>query len=344
MFKLNNKVIRIIVFAGLILGLAYFFKLIYPILTPFFLAIFLAYILKPLINFFELKGLSRTWAIIFIYFSFNIILTAIIFNFLPKVLAELTSFGETIPSYTLAAQEYIKVFQETYSKVPLPEGIRNITNDMINDIENYVINVIKGVTQTILLLFSKTFDFILAPILAFYLLNDTEKFKDYFLKLLPFSTRDDIVVLGRKIDSVLKSFIRGNIIIALMVGIITTIALILIDMDFALVIGLLTSVLNIIPYFGALFAIIIAVAIALLKSKKIALYVFIIMLIIQQIEGNVISPKVLGQNLGLHPLAVIFVLLAGGHLGGILGMILAVPITCILIILFKFFINKLIEL
>lgn len=344
MVKINNRLIRVLLFAGLILGLAYFFHMIQSILTPFILAIVLAYLLHPLVKYLESKGVKRVWAITLVYISLIGLVMAIIFNFLPKILVELNKFGEEIPVYTQEIQEYIRMFQEKYSRVMMPESIRNVSNDTLNQIENYLISIIKGFTQSIILLFSKLFDFILAPILAFYILKDIDVFKENFLMLLPYSSRDDILLLGEKIDNVLKNFLRGNLIIAFIVGALTTLGLIIIKMDFALVIGFITGILNVIPYFGAIIAIFVAVALALLNSTKMAIYVFVIMLIIQQIESSIISPKILGENLGLHPLVVVLALLAGGHLFGIVGMILFVPLASILKIFFNFIINKVIEL
>jgi len=340
----NRKITRIIILVILVCLVLYLLFLILPISTPFFIAFFLAYLLDPVVDWFENKHINRTWGILTIYITLIIIISTGVFYGLPKIILELNKFADTIPTYANQVQEYIKIWQKNYSKVDIPESIRLITDDTIKQVENYLIEIFKKTAQAFVYFFTKIFDIILAPILAFYLLKDFDQIKEYFLKLIPAAGRKDIINLGQQMDKILKSFLRGHLFVALVVGGLTALGLSIIGMEFALVLGLIAGVFNIIPYFGPLFGIIPAVSLALLQSKKMALYVFIIMFIIQQIEGNIISPKILGKSTGLHPLMIILALLAGGHLFGILGMIMAVPLTGILKVLFSFIIRKTLEL
>lgn len=340
----KRKIARITISIVLFLLLIFLVILIFPIITPFFIAFLLAYLLDPLVDYLENKGVNRSLGILLIYFTLIIIITLGIIYGLPKIIGELNKFVETIPRYTSQIQDYVKAFQKKYSKVDIPESIRIITDDSIKKIENYLITIIKGIVEGFFYFFTKIFDIILAPILAFYLLKDFDSIKDGFLHLIPAIYRKDIVNLGQQMNKILKSFFRGHLIVAVLVGLLTTIGLTLIGMEFALVLGLVAGIFNIIPYFGPLFGIIPAVSLALLQSKKMALYVFLIMTLIQQIEGNIITPKILGKSVGLHPLIIILALLAGGHLFGILGMIIAVPITGILKVLVCFIIKRTMEL
>ncbi|MDK2823155.1 MAG: hypothetical protein PWQ67_1629 [Clostridia bacterium] len=340
----NSKIVRVIILTILAILFIYFLILIFPITTPFFIAFFLAYLLDPLVDFFEQKGIGRTWGILIIYVTLISLISAGIFYGLPKIITELNKFADTIPIYAKQVQEYIKAFQKNYSKVNIPESIRIITDDTIKQVENYLIQIVRSVAQGFVNFFTKIFDIILAPILTFYLLKDFDAIKEWFLNLIPAAHRKDLMYLGQQMDRVLKSFLRGHLIVAVLVGGLTAIGLSLVGMEFALVLGLVAGVFNIIPYFGPLFGIIPAVALALLQSKKMAIYVFLIMVGIQQLEGNIISPKILGKSIGLHPLMIILVLLAGGHIFGILGMILAVPFTGILKVLIGFILKKTMEL
>ncbi|MGI6226820.1 MAG: AI-2E family transporter, partial [Peptococcales bacterium] len=211
-------------------------------------------------------------------------------------------------------------------------------------IENYIITIIASIVEGFFYFFTKIIDLILAPILAFYLLKDFDNIKDGILQLIPADYRKDLINLGQQMDKVLKNFFRGHLIVALIVGLLTTIGLSWVGMEFALVLGLVAGVFNIIPYFGPLFGIIPAVSLALLESKKKALLVFLVMTLIQQVEGNIVTPKIMGKSVGLHPLIIILVLLAGGHLFGIVGMIFAVPVTGIIKVLLSFIIKKTMEL
>jgi len=334
--------LSILVFLALIF--IYFLVLIFPIFTPFFLAFILAYLLDPVADMLEAKGINRTWGILLIYLTLIGIITIFIIFAVPKIINELNNLTDAIPIYTREIQNFIKMFQDNYSRVDIPESIRLIIDDTIKEMENYLLNIVQSIAQGIVYVFTKVFDLILAPILAFYLLKDFDRLKESLLNLIPVAYHKDLITLGQQMDKVLKSFLRGHFIVALIVGILTGIGLSLIGMKFSLVLGMIAGVFNIIPYFGPLFGIIPAVSFALLESKKMALYVLLIMIAVQQIEGNIISPRILGKSLGLNPIIIILALLAGGHLFGIAGMILAVPVTGILKVLLSFIFKKTMEL
>ena len=225
----KKKVIKIIVLLCIILLFFYFTILIFPIINPFFIALILAYLLDPLVDYFEGKGISRTWGILIIYSTLILaIATAIVYG-LPRIIVELNRFVETIPLYATQIQDFITAFQRDYSRVAIPESIRDITDETIKNIENSLISIVKSIVQGIVYFFTKIFDIILAPILAFYLLKDFDNIKEWLLQLIPGSYRKDLVNLGQQIDKVLKSF-SGSFNCSFFVGILTTIGLSLIGM------------------------------------------------------------------------------------------------------------------
>lgn len=182
---------------------------------------------------------------------------------------------------------------------------------------------------------------VVIPIITFYFLND----KNYFIKktylTIPKKYRQDAKRLGKEIDRALGEFIRGRIIVAIFVGVSTTILLLVLRVDFALLIGMIAGAVDIIPYFGPVIGIIPAAFFALLESPVKALWVVLIFIGIQQIENNIISPKVIGEGMGIHPITIILSLIIGGGIFGILGMVFAVPVVAIVKILFSFIIEKL---
>lgn len=344
MLTLNKKTIRSIIVALLFIILLYFISKIYSIFTPFLLAFLIAYLLEPLVRFLEEKGVNRTWGIVIIYIALIGILSAIIIYTFPKLIIELNKFADTIPLYTEQIQGYITTLQNKYTRFSIPESIRMVINDTIQDMEDYLIDIARKIAQVFLQSLTKILDIILAPILAFYLLKDFELIKSQFLSVMPTAHRKDLISLGQQMDRVLKSFLRGHLLVALFVGSLTAIGLTLVKMEFALIIGMIAGAFNIIPYFGPLLSMIPAVGLALLQSQTLAIYVILIMFAVQQVEGNIISPKILGKSLGLHPLVIILALLAGGHLYGLFGMIFAVPLTGILKVLLSFIIEKIVEM
>jgi predicted PurR-regulated permease PerM len=225
--------------------------------------------------------------------------------------------------------------QDGYSRVSIPEGIRQVTDGTIISVEQFSIGIVRGIVQALISLVGQSFNIILAPFVSYYFLRDFDRIGAFAVKTIPVRYRAEFIQVGKDIDQVLRRFIKGSLWVAFLVGIITTVGMYFIGMDFPLLIGIMVGITNIIPYFGAIISTIPAVLLALGKSKWLAIYVLGLMLIIQQIEGNIISPKILGSSVGLHPLIIIFALLAAGYLWGIAGLLFAVPLAAVLKVIFQ---------
>ncbi|MBZ4688041.1 MAG: family transporter [Clostridiales bacterium] len=328
-FKITPRRLRILILiiaSGLII---YFLYLVKSILPPFIFAIILAYVLNPVIKFIEQHGAKRTYAIIITYLSFILIIFLISFYGFPILLKEMNAFAETIPDYTNQLQEMVRNFYRDFQRVEIPESVRQVTNENIQHLEQLLLDSLDKMVNKIWGVFSSLFSIIIAPILTFYILKDSDHISERILNILPTSFRDEFIELWQSIDWVLTKFIRGHLLVAGLVGLASTIGFTIINMKFAILLGIIAGLADLIPYFGPILGAIPAVALALLNSKWQALYVLIVMFIIQQLESNFLSPKILGESVGLHPLVVIFVLLAGGHLFGVLGMLLAVPVAAV---------------
>jgi predicted PurR-regulated permease PerM len=332
---MNYKILRIPGTLLVILLLFWFLWSVRAVLTPFFIGFIIAYILDPFVDILEQSRIPRAWAIIFIYFFFMGAFFLLIFYALPIILVDLNKLIEAVPEYTRFIQDTIREIQKEYSRVPIPDSIRQVTDETIVRGESLVISLIQGLVQGIIHLFSQSFNFILAPILSFYILKEFNKLGKYALMFIPVRFRAEAAQIAGEINLVLRKFIRGNLLVALLVAILTTLGMYLIGMDFPVLLGIVVGVTNFIPYFGAIIGTIPAFLLALIKSKWLALYVLGVMFLVQQIEGNIISPKVLGDCVGLHPLVIIFALLAGGQLWGLAGLLVAIPLAAISKILLK---------
>ena len=146
-----------------------------------------------------------------------------------------------------------------------------------------------------------------------------------------------------EMDNSLGSFIRGQLLISAIVGILIAVGLSIMGVDFALIIGLIAGIFNIVPYFGPIIGAVPAVVFALLKSPLTAVYVVLLFAVVNQVESSIISPNILGEHVGLHPVTVIFSIISGGYLFGILGVILAVPVTSIVKVTLRYVHNKLLQ-
>lgn len=173
------------------------------------------------------------------------------------------------------------------------------------------------------------------PFIVFYLLKDMKMLQRGFLFFVPGSRRKDTAKLLQEIDEALESYIGGQLIVCVIVGVFAYIGYLVIDMPYAILLALVITITNIIPYIGPLIGAAPSILVALTISWKMTLFVLIINLIIQVLEGNVISPMIMGKRLHMHPLLIIIALLIGGEMGGLVGLIFAVPIAAILRVLFQ---------
>jgi len=339
--KFNLGVLRLVL-AGIIflLGL-YFLFLIRGILFPFILAIVLAYILNPIVTSLEQLGIPRVLAILIVYLAGIFVVFLIIVYGIPVVTRELNDLAEAIPELTVEARLYISYLYREFRSITIPESVSQVIDESIRNVEALVIREIRQMANTLLGLFSRLISILLAPVLAFYLLKDWSNFSRRLMFIFPVSVREEIISLWGEIDKVLISFIRGHLIVATFVGLLTALGLTIIGMDYVLLLSIIAGVTDLIPYFGPLIGSFPALILALLKSKTMALYVLIVVVIVQQLESNIISPTVLGESLGLHPVTVIFALLAGGKLLGLIGLLLAVPSAAVLRIVFAYMLSKL---
>ncbi len=328
----KSRLIAAVIITALIITFFYYIRVV---LTPFILGFMLAYILEPPVSFLEKQKIPRSAAIIVIYVILAALFVFLVLYALPVLLKDLYQIIEMIPSYAAEVQKGIHDIEDGYKSIMIPDGIRQVIDDTIIRAEVMVVSIFQGLITALIRLFSQAFNLVLAPILGFYFLMEYNSLGRYFMELVPVRYRQELNMVGEEINHVVKGFIRGNLIVSLLVSVMAALGMMFIGMDFPVLIGIIVGVTNLIPYFGAVIATIPAFFLALLKSKWLALYVLGIMLLIQQVEGNIITPKVLGNCLGLHPLTIIFALLVGGELWGLTGLLLAAPAAGIMKVLLK---------
>lgn len=321
------------------------FSILSDIVLAIILSIILAYFLNPLVNYLQKKGLKRTVSTAIVYIGIVIILAILLVSFIPRTGKEIKNLGENLSVYISNFNTFIDKIYAGYSNVlgDTPELLQSIekviesnTQKLQDSISSGLTNLITGISGFL----SKAVTLILIPIITFYFLVD----KNYFVKKLkehiPEKYKDDIFTLSHQINDVMNQFIKGRLLMAIFVGTMTAIFLLIMDVQFAIVIGFITAIADIVPYIGPFLGFLPAVILAFFSSPLKALWVAIFFVVIQWVENNILAPKVLGQSIGLHPLTVLLALIIGGGIFGVLGMILAVPVTAIMMILVKFIINK----
>ncbi len=338
----SRKFLRIVIFSLVSVSLLVLLWRVRPILTPFFLAFFIAYVLSPVVGFLCTRGFSRGIAISVTYLVLVIIIAAVVVFVLPEVFRELNRFAQSLPRYAGEIQAFFDGLQAHYKRVALPPGVmRSIDANLIRA-EEWLGLKLQSIIAWIISLAGVLPLLILSPILSLYILYDWERFKVGLKNVMPNSWRGNAIHLGQEISLVVRRFLRGNLAVAALVGIMTGVGMKLIGMDYALLIGVICGVFDLIPYFGPVIGAVPALGLALLKSPTMALWVLGVIFVVQQLESNVIQPKIMGDSLGLHPLVIVFALLAGGDLFGFWGMLLAVPIAGVLRVILSYVYLKLV--
>lgn len=340
--KLRKLLLLTLLLGGVILAGFFFYK-IKGIIIPFLLAALIAYILLPPVQFLVKQKVPMTYAIILVYLTCTGLVMILVLYIFPGIFSELNRFAADIPEYAQSIQESLREWQKTYSRFNIPESIREIIDENILSVEEKIIEMVRNWAALIIGLFSYTFSLIILPILTYYFLKDHELITKKIVSFLPPKYREELLNLWAMINVVLRRFIYGHLTVALIVGVLTGIGLNLIGVKYAVTLGFIAGLADIVPYFGPIIGAVPAICLALLQSKKTALYAALVMFIVQQLESSIISPKIISGSVGLHPLVIIFVLLLGGYLFGVFGMLAAVPFTAVLRILINYLYQKAVE-
>lgn len=305
----------------------------------------LAYLINPLVIHLEKYNMKRGTAVLFIYALVLGLILILSFIIIPKTGKEIKRLFKLLPDYfhsisRLIDNFYIKYYESMDNMPPIFQGLDEIIIGNMEKLEKSISLNISRFIEGVIFTFSKIISLILIPILVFYFIKDQDYFKEKIYYMLPENSRKEIKTLIIEIDKVLGQFIRGRLILALYVGITTTALLLLFRIDFALIIGLITGIADIIPYLGPFLGFLPAVFFAFLKSPIIAIWVGLIFLGIQWIENNVLAPKIIGKSIGIHPITVLLALVLGGGIFGVFGMILSIPFIATMKILYNYFKGK----
>lgn len=341
----------------------------YPILgytlSSVIIAIIFAYIMDPLVNFLERKGIKRKFGVIIVYISVLLLFGILIFSVIPKSIQEFSNLLSRIPDMLDSLNKMTNSFlTRVFSKfnIKMPENFLNVYNDtnqinvtqgsdpitgilnsinktvneIISTMQKSAVDSLRNIATKIYALFTNALRIILILIFSFYFSVDKEKFNLKLRRLIPNKYRRDVTYLGNRIDTALQQFIRGRLLMAIFVGVATMIYLLILRVDFAIVIGLITCVADIIPYIGPFLGYLPAVLFAFMDSPVKAFWVTIIFVTIQWAENNILAPKLIGNSTGLDPLLILISIIIGGGIFGVWGMVISVPVVSVFCILIDF--------
>jgi len=342
--KRRRRIVAALVLGGLVAAAGWGLWIIRPVLAPFLMAVALAYLLAPLVNYLDHRlGMRRAWAILTVYAALAALGGLAVFKLLPEAIDEVRRLTESIPVYSERVRGMGDGLQRWVRGLGLPPELRESLDRSITHLEVRSVAALQDLLslQTLEAAAELAVSLLLSPFVAFYLLKDMEHFKRRFVTSLPRRHRHDILQLLRGIDQVLSGFVRGQMLLALAVGSLAATATWLLGLRYAVLLGFWAGLTEFIPYIGPVLGAVPSVLAGLSISPWKALQVALVFIVIQQIENAVLSPKILGDSVGLHPIAVLLAVLTGGYLAGGWGMILALPVTGLVRVIWSFLIARL---
>ncbi len=330
--------------AALLLTVCLLYLLYYlrSITIPILAAAIFAYILDPVIDKFEKYHIGRSTSILLLTFVAVAFFCLLLLLIVPAIESELRNAVKNLPRYATTFKEEIGPFIDRmllkispnsgYSVDMLLKEGEGILKKVPLDIWKQVLTLMTSTFKGTLSLFISIIGTLIIPLYLYYLLKDFDNIKEGIVSLIPERRRDFVVSKFSEIDEALSAFIRGQLSICLILAFIYSIGLTLIGVDLALVIGIFSGIAFLIPYVGTFLGILAASFMAVLEFHDVRHIIYILILYggAQALEGAVITPKSIGDKIGLHPLVIIVAIITGGELFGLMGMLVAVPVAAIL--------------
>ena len=299
--------------------------------SPVVFAVAIVYVLNPLVNRLENRHVHRLLGSCLSYLVMVAVLTAIGFLVIPIIRTQAVALAEEVPVIIDQIAEATQDLADRFDVTIEMPGFDTVSDwfsqtenqERLTDVASGVFDVAATVVEAILL-------FLLAPVLAFYMLADAPTTRRVARSLVPEDVRDEVVHVAGLVSGALGGFVRGQLLVALIVGILTSLALWIIGLPLWLIIGAITGLLNLVPFVGPTSGGILAVSVSLvLGDWRMAFWAAVAMIIVQQIDNHMISPVILRATVKLHPVIIILALLVGGSLAGLLGVLVAVPLAAV---------------
>lgn len=331
---------RWLVLAGLILT-GWLLYLLAPILTPFLIAALLAYLGDPLVDWLEKRGPSRTVATSIVVAILGVLIVVIPLLLLPVIQRQVATLLQALPGFVdWTVRDLLPWVRSNLGielGAPDAEKVKAALAQNFEQVGDAVVGIITYVSRSGLALAGWLASAVLIPVVAFYLLRDWDRFVAGVRDLLPRHVEPTVSMLTRESDQVLGAFLRGQLTVMICLGIVYSVGLWLAGLQWSLIIGVLSGLVSFVPYLGVIFGIAAASVAVLVQSQDVVQLVWVLLVfgVGQALEGMVLTPWLVGDRVGLHPVAVIFAILAGGQLFGFMGILLALPVASVLAVLLR---------
>lgn len=301
------------------------------IITPIIVAYVFYYMLNPLVNLFE-KRMSRFIASLLAIFVGVITILIVIIGVVPIIVEQTQNLITALPRYIEVVKGYLEEYSDNAYVQVVVEYVNNNLN--VSKISEKLVSIATSGAQGVVSSISSTASVLVTmPFVLFFLLKDASHFNKFVISLLPKKLEKPVAETIDEIDDKVGSYIQGQMLVSLCIGVMLFIGYNIIGLHYAFSLATIAAFLSIVPYLGPVIAITPAMLVAASTSWIMVLKMLVVWVIVQFLEGNIISPNIMGRSMNMHPLTVIFVILIGVNIGGVVGAILGIPVYSILKVL-----------
>jgi len=306
------------------------------VFTPLLLSGVLFYLLNPIVRLLEKVHyrrfrMNRTLAVTVVFLLLIAVLAYGAAWVVPRLVTQITTLIGNIPDFARSSEAVLQQAAKHpwLQQLDFTKYLDQLQNAFGKYAEGFMSGLTTGIGSIIGTVTSVTVTAITVPVMLFYMLKDGEKLMPSLRKWLPAKHADQTVELLNRMNATIARYIGGQILECLFVGTFTALGYVLIGEKYALLLGVFAGLCNLIPYVGPYIGVLPALIVAFTISTSMILYVAIVVVVVQQIDGNLVYPNIIGRSLQIHPLTIIIILLAAGNIAGLLGMILAIPLYAV---------------
>lgn len=327
---------------ALVAGIGYLVYLLAPILTPFAIAALFAYLGDPITDRLETLGLKRTTAVVLVFLLLTLAVGTFVLILVPLLEGQIVQLVKRLPAIVDWLQQHVKALAVRYfdTELKLPAGgeIVGMLKEHGQQVGSIAADLLSRLSKSGAAVLGWIMNLVLIPVVTFYLLRDWDVMVQRIRELLPGTAEPTVVRLARESNEVLGAFLRGQVAVMLALGVIYTVGLWIVGVDLALLIGMVAGMISFVPYLGTIVGVAAGVVAAMFQFQDV-LHVVLVLVVFgigQALEGMLLTPLLVGDRIGLHPVAVIFFVLAGGQLFGFLGILIALPAAAVLMVLIRY--------
>ncbi|MBN8480187.1 MAG: AI-2E family transporter [Xanthomonadales bacterium] len=318
------------------------FWLFGPSLSPFIVAGLFAYLFNPLIERLEKRGVARAWSVSLLFLVMTLALVGIVLVLIPFIENQIGNFLRQLPTWVDWAETRAVPWIEAHLGISLgsldSKKLIAVLQTHWQEAGGFASNVIARVSKSGFAIVAWMLNLVIIPVAAFYLLRDWNVVVDRIHALVPRSIEPVVVRLARESDETLGGFLRGQLSVMIVLGVLYGLGLWAVGISVGPLIGMIAGLISFVPYLGAIVGVLMGVVAALVQYQDWyhVMLVLIVFAVGQTLEGYVLVPKFVGDKIGLHPVAVMFAILAGGELFGFVGVLLALPVAAVVMVLLRY--------